>query len=147
MLIEQKPNWWDTRATNRKMSYAFDGVTTEVAIPEPVRLTCCSHERQLFTLETAREVLDYLVRCTAKHLHEFDAIAVSGYSSAMIAPALAMAINKNIVLVRKPSEHRNSGYAVEGVHNQRVLFVDDLVASGSTFGRVQQGLLDIGCVR
>lgn len=99
----------------------------------------------MFTLETAREVLDYLVRCTAKHLHEFDAIAVSGYSSAMIAPALAMAINKNIVLVRKPSEHRNSGYGVEGVHNQRVLFVDDLVASGSTFERVQQGLLDIGC--
>lgn len=112
--------------------------------PYPV-VTSCGHERKLFQVDTFKEALDFLLASVTPYEQDFDAIAVSGYSSAMIVPALALKLNKNSVLVRKDSEERNSSYKTEGVHNQRVLFVDDLVSTGDTFERVYKGLQRIGC--
>lgn len=68
--------------------------------------------------------------------YNFDAIAFCGMSGAVIAPILAFALNKSLIVVRKPkhsSGEHHSPYQVEGDRNtQRYLIVDDFRCSGMT---------------
>lgn len=108
-------------------------------------MTACSHEKQLFDVKERDVLVNTAVEILKTWSDEFDAIAISGYSSAMIVPIIANALKKNIVLVRKASESRYSSYETEGIHGQRVLFFDDLVATGSTARRITDGLKTIYC--
>lgn len=110
-----------------------------------VRLTACSHEQDVFVLKDREKLIKTAVDILRTWRKDFDAIAVSGYSSAMTAPIIASRLRKNLVLVRKPSEERFSNHSVEGIWGQRVLFLDDLVDSGNTFRRIKSGLKDINC--
>ena len=101
--------------------------------PKKQKLIACSHEAQLFSAEQYKRVIDYCILYLKPHIDEFDAIAVSGYSMALVAPTIALILGKNLVLVRKSAEPRHSDYTFEGWTDQRVVFVDDLVASGTTF--------------
>lgn len=108
-------------------------------------ITACSHEEQLFQKEKRDKIVRDLVKQLTPHIDKFDAIAVSGYSMALIGPIIADRLNKNIVLVRKDSEDRRSGHIVEGIHNQRCIFIDDLIDYGKTFDRVWTNVQSIGC--
>lgn len=110
-----------------------------------VTMTACSHEKQLFDVKERDVLVNIAVEILKTWSDDFDAIAISGYSSAMIVPIIANALKKNIVLVRKTSESRYSSYDTEGIHGQRVLFFDDLVSSGTTARRITDGLKTIGC--
>jgi adenine/guanine phosphoribosyltransferase-like PRPP-binding protein len=98
---------------------------------------------------TVRECLDVLT--DANYLgtgappisDSFDAIAFSGNSGAMVAPLLAMQLDKYLVLVRKPHDGGHSTDAVEGVvePNFRYIIVDDCVCSGATAVRIQCQIL------
>ena len=69
---------------------------------------------------------------------DFDAIAFSGMSGALIAPVLALALNKTLIMVRKFRDNSHSvsqrhGALVEGDFGaQRYVIVDDLTSSGRT---------------
>lgn len=76
---------------------------------------------------------------------KFDAIAVTGYSAATIGSAVAFALGKKIIVVRKESENRHSQNKVEGERNQTFIFVDDFVASGATLDRVIENTALINC--
>jgi orotate phosphoribosyltransferase-like protein len=93
----------------------------------------CSHEKELFSSSRRKKVIKKLIKYLEPHKEEFDAVVVSGYSMALIAPSIADALGKNIILVRKLSETNHSEYLVEGVRNQGCVFIDDLIASGGTF--------------
>jgi hypothetical protein len=110
-----------------------------------VLMTACNHEHELFSLHERNKVIQRLMDRLLPRHDEFDAIAISGYSMAMIVPIIADRLQKNVVLVRKSSEQRASEYNVEGIHGQRCVFVDDMVDSGHTFTRVYEGLETIGC--
>lgn len=110
-----------------------------------VTMTACSHEKQLFDVKERDVLVNTAVEILKTWSDEFDAIAISGYSSAMIVPIIANALKKNIVLVRKASESRYSSYETEGIHGQRVLFFDDLVSTGTTARRITDGLKTIDC--
>jgi len=72
---------------------------------------------------------------------EFDTIAFSGYSGALIAPMLALATGKEMVLVRKQGEVRASSYDVEGYRDvKKYIIVDDFVCSGDTARRIHKGI-------
>ena len=77
---------------------------------------------------------------TAKeHLarQDFDAIAFMGLSGALIAPILAMEMNKTLICVRKSDEVRHSYNEVEGDSNaRRYIIIDDFVTSGGTVRRI-----------
>jgi len=113
--------------------------------PQQAKITVCSHEAELFTTKTRTEIVKTLIKILKPRKKEFDAIAISGYSMAMISPIVADKLKKNIVLVRKPSELRISSYEVEGLHNQRCIIIDDLICTGNTFRRVLDGLKKIDC--
>lgn len=108
-------------------------------------VTACGHEEKIFQIHTRDKIVKRAVDVLQTWSKHFDAIAISGYSSAMVVPIIADKLKKNIVLVRKPSEVRNSDYNVEGEHNQRVLFFDDLISTGDTIRRIHDGLKLIKC--
>lgn len=83
--------------------------------------------------------IDASVRILRKY--EFDAIAFCGMSGALIAPAIALEMNKEMLMVRKKRYSDNgvvrndhhSCYRVEGDMNARnFVIVDDFIASGET---------------
>jgi adenine/guanine phosphoribosyltransferase-like PRPP-binding protein len=64
---------------------------------------------------------------------KFDTIAVRGTSGLLIGPSLAMALNKDLLIVRKPKESSHSSHRIEGIGtSQKIVLVDDFIASGET---------------
>lgn len=83
------------------------------------------------------------VRDLTPHVNEFSTVVVTGYSSAISGSIIADRLNKNLVVVRKPTaepgfDHRS--LMVEGVHGEPCLFVDDFICSGNTIRRVYDGV-------
>lgn len=109
------------------------------------KVTACCHEQPIFTIEKRDMLVSIAMETLKTWTNHFDAIAISGYSSAMTAPILAHLLRKNIVLVRKASEVRFSCFEAEGKHGQRVLFLDDLISSGNTLRHVYNGLAKLDC--
>lgn len=70
---------------------------------------------------------------THKLDQQFDSIAFRGISGALIAPVLAMRLNKNLIAVRKSTSGCHSCHTVEGYHgSKRYIIVDDFISSGET---------------
>lgn len=69
---------------------------------------------------------------------QFDALAFTGMSGALIAPLVAMRMDKPLIMVRKRGEQSHAGSMyVEGDYNaRRYIIIDDLVASGDTARRI-----------
>jgi adenine/guanine phosphoribosyltransferase-like PRPP-binding protein len=72
------------------------------------------------------------IKFLEKKTREFDAIAFRGMSGALVAPSVATALGKNLLMVRK--EHSHSTMNVEGFYGtpQRYIIVDDFISMGST---------------
>lgn len=66
----------------------------------------------------------------------FDTLVGTGLSGALAVPELARRFGVNYLIVRKPNDGTHSWLPVEGKLGRRWVFVDDLIASGATFGRV-----------
>ena len=68
---------------------------------------------------------------------DFDAIAFRGMSGALIAPSLALSLNKSLLMVRKENDDTHSknehNGLVEGDRAARsYIIVDDMISSGET---------------
>jgi adenine/guanine phosphoribosyltransferase-like PRPP-binding protein len=84
------------------------------------------------------------LRIAAKTLrkYEFDAIAFTGMSGALLAPTLALRLEKNLLMVRKPGDS-HSGMRVEGDKAAlRYVIVDDFMASGRTVRTILKEVAD-----
>lgn len=70
---------------------------------------------------------------------DFDTIVGTGFSGGVVIPALALALGKNYVLIRKEGDdsHHGGGRLI-GTLGERWLFVDDFVSSGATRDRVKE---------
>lgn len=68
---------------------------------------------------------------------DFDTLVGTGFSGSVVIPALALALGKKFVLIRKETDdsHHGGGRLV-GELGARWIFVDDFVASGRTRSRV-----------
>lgn len=68
---------------------------------------------------------------------EFDTIAFSGISGAIVAPMIALWMNKHLLLVRKKNDDTHSRLMVEGYYGvKKFIVVDDFVSSGTTLRRI-----------
>ena len=97
-------------------------------------------------IEKRREAMEWaeaMLR-TIDRGQKFDAIAFSGMSGALVGPSLADRLNKKILVVRKEadvSSNQHNAYFVEGYRGPgRYIFVDDLIATGSTWKYVRRQL-------
>lgn len=79
---------------------------------------------------------------------EFDTLVGTGFSGSIVIPALALAMEKKFVLIRKETDdsHHGRGRLV-GALGKRWVFVDDFVSSGSTRRRVIEKVSDNSAIR
>lgn len=74
---------------------------------------------------------------------DFDTMVGTGFSGSIVIPALAMAMGKDFVLIRKEGDDSHHGRGrLLGNLGKRWIFVDDFVSSGRTRVRVIQKILD-----
>lgn len=68
---------------------------------------------------------------------DFDTIVGTGFSGGIVIPALALAMDKQFLLIRKDGDdsHHGAGRLV-GQLGERWIFVDDFVSTGRTRTRV-----------
>lgn len=100
----------------------------------------CYHIAPGLTPTKVRETVRRAVQALRPMTDQFDAIAFCGMSGAVIAPIVALRLNKPLIVVRKPEPTdpdrqlaTHSSYTVEGMLNcKSYLIVDDLVCSGAT---------------
>lgn len=102
----------------------------ETAAPKPIY----DHVDYLEKLIRIEEVKKTIRRSKALlKRYDFDTIAFRGMSGALIAPHLALALNKHLILVRKNITDTHSEHTVEGNKGSlRYVIVDDLIATGNT---------------
>lgn len=68
---------------------------------------------------------------------EFDTLVGTGFSGGVVIPALALAMDKKFVLIRKETDDSHHGKGkILGELGARWVFVDDFVSSGRTRKRV-----------
>lgn len=68
---------------------------------------------------------------------DFDTMVGTGFSGSIVIPALALAMNKQFVLIRKETDDSHHGKGrMLGDLGKRWIFVDDFVSSGKTRERV-----------
>lgn len=68
---------------------------------------------------------------------EFDTLVGTGFSGGVVIPALALAMGKKFVLIRKDNDDSHHGRGLLlGELGSRWIFVDDFVSSGTTRKRV-----------
>lgn len=80
---------------------------------------------------------------------DFDTMVGTGFSGGIVIPALALAMDKNFVLIRKEGDdsHHGNGRLL-GQLGKRWIFVDDFVSSGRTrtrvIGKIGDAVIDLG---
>jgi orotate phosphoribosyltransferase len=68
---------------------------------------------------------------------EFDTMVGTGFSGGVVIPALALAMGKKFVLIRKETDDSHHGKGkLLGMLGEKWIFVDDFVSSGKTRHRV-----------
>lgn len=115
----------------------------DMAKPLPAVRHGCGYMRKAF--DDQHKLISDARRILADKV--FDTFVATGVSGMVAAPLLAYALNKRFLIVRKPEDKANhSGYRAEGLIVDRWVFVDDLIASGTTLENVQDavGKLDSG---
>lgn len=76
-----------------------------------------------------------------RDLH-FDAIAFSGMSGALVAPSVAMALRKPMILARKDTDDSHAGRGVvEGALDaDTYIIIDDFISYGDTVRRIHSSI-------
>lgn len=92
---------------------------------------------EVLDLKTRPKVISDMFHQILQSGLEFEAIAFTGYSGALIGPSLADLLRKDLLIVRKKTDKRHSQCEVEGnCFVTKYIFVDDFVDSGDTVRRI-----------
>ena len=81
-------------------------------------------------------VIKAAINTLTAYKSKFDVIVCTGYSGMVIAPIVAYAINKPLLIVRKDGESAHSCLKVMGQLGDRYVIVDDFVCTGATVKRI-----------
>jgi adenine/guanine phosphoribosyltransferase-like PRPP-binding protein len=93
-------------------------------------IKCASHLIRPLDPTTRRDTIEKIIEVLKRY--DFDAIAFRGLSGALVAPTVAMLMDKTLLAVRK-GERCHSSHTVEGDYNaQRYVILDDMISSGDT---------------
>jgi orotate phosphoribosyltransferase len=77
-----------------------------------------------------------VIKLIEKYKLEFDTIVFRGVSGALIAPIIAYRLNKQLAVIRKPSDKSHSSVLLEGYSPGAFIIIDDLIDSGATIKTV-----------
>jgi adenine/guanine phosphoribosyltransferase-like PRPP-binding protein len=107
----------------------------------------------IYTIDSAYYLEDVLNPYTRKTIikkieaklaqHQFDAIAFRGLSGALVAPIVALHMDKTLLCIRK-EESSHSDSNVEGdIAARSYIILDDFVCSGSTVKAIQEAVTKV----
>ncbi|AGK87542.1 phosphoribosyl transferase [Mycobacterium phage HINdeR] len=103
--------------------------------PEPAKVLDLTDESYLRLAHDPERLVE-IIKPHVKGV-TFDTFVGTGLSGTLATAAVAKALGKNYFIARKPNDGTHSGNRHgEGKLGQRWLFLDDLIASGRTLGRV-----------
>ena len=97
---------------------------------------------------SARKAIRGMKKLILKSNIEFDAIAYTGQSGALVAPTIAYLLNKHLIMVRKDVElsGSHSFNRVEGYVNKNepinYIIIDDFVETGKTINTIHEKIAD-----
>lgn len=112
------------------------GYQPKIHIP---KLIASGHMHAYLEPLSLKEHINYAV--SALRDYKFDTVAFRGMSGAIIGPSVAMALNKSMLLVRKPEDTTHSSLKVEGDWAaRRYIIVDDFVESGGTRDAIKEAI-------
>jgi hypothetical protein len=101
-----------------------------------------THLKEFINPREAKRIVEMSVRHLRKlekNGLEFTTIAFRGLSGALIAPMIAMKMDKSLLAVRKVKRTGHGSNAVEGDYNAgNYIIVDDFIATGETCREIMQ---------
>lgn len=91
-----------------------------------------------YYFDNAIESLADVIETAEKRLAsvDFDTMVGTGFSGGVVIPALALAMGKKFVLIRKEGDDSHHRGRLVGELGERWVFVDDFISSGRTRKRV-----------
>ena len=97
-------------------------------------MTGCDYLRPLFVSpQQQKAIIDRLVECIHDSGEQFEAIAFRGFSGALVAPMIAVMLEKKLIAVRKTEESSHAYGSIEGhADSSSYVIVDDFMDSGRT---------------
>jgi adenine/guanine phosphoribosyltransferase-like PRPP-binding protein len=101
------------------------------------------YRRWLIQRKSADECIEQSIKLLRRIEDKFDTIAFIGTSGALCAPIIARELGKELIVVRKESDYKNSHSPkrVEGYRGGRsYILVDDFVDHGGTIERVVEAV-------
>jgi len=90
-----------------------------------------------------REVVDCTLNCLISK--DFSTIAYRGHSGAIVGPAIAYLLEKNLVLIRK-EENAHSASKIEGKLQGKYVIIDDFIDTGETVSDILRTLGERNCI-
>ena len=106
------------------------------------QIVCASHLWRFLQPQELKIITRVAVSVLSKH--DFDAVAFRGISGNLIAPAIAMEMNKSLIAVRKTTKDCNSDRKVEGdIVARRYVIVDDFISSGATVNAIMDEIYEV----
>lgn len=99
--------------------------------------------REFINPEGLKGRIQAVVDALTPELDKFDSIAFTGMSGALIGPPVALALGKEVIMVRKKGHGSHSSYKVEGNYgSKRYIMVDDGRSTGGTEEHVIMSIRD-----
>jgi adenine/guanine phosphoribosyltransferase-like PRPP-binding protein len=100
-----------------------------------------AHIKTYLDGENLRQITENVIETVAKFANGFEAIAFRGVSGSLVAPAVAMALGKNLIVVRKSIKDSHADYLVEGhTKAQKYIIIDDIISSGKTIKAIRNNI-------
>lgn len=94
-------------------------------------LVCSQHMREFLDPKVLPTHIDYAIETLKRK--RFDSLAFRGFSGAVIASPVAVALHKQLLLTRKTVEDTHSDFLVEGnPSSKKYIIIDDFLSSGKT---------------
>ena len=105
-----------------------------------MNICCADHLVPMLNPKQARYTVKQVIKMIRTMGLRFDAIACRGVSGLLIAPIVAMRLNKTLLIVRK-KEETHSHFEVEGNHGAKhYIILDDFIESGDTVKEIAKAI-------
>lgn len=101
-----------------------------------------SYIKEALSIRGRKDVCARLISAIKHSGLEFQGIATCGISGAIIAPIIANALDKSLIIVRRDVSGSHAGYLVEetiredGILINSYIIIDDLICYGNTIKRI-----------
>jgi hypothetical protein len=100
-------------------------------------VTCGETMEAVLTPRRLQNTCERLIAKIEETKIQFEGIAFTGFSGALVAPVLCVLMNKYPIVIRKDDENNHTCYSVEGPNaSMDYIIVDDLMCTCTSVNRI-----------